>query len=89
MTYTFEDLATAVATATSDQNIGPKIFLLHSVDGVTWSRDSLDEIAGQPVTGTGGMRLTDSGVIVAANLAGERNPNGTPRQILLIATFAS
>ncbi len=89
MTYTFEDLATAVATATRDQHVGPTVFLLHSVDGMSWSRESLDEIAGQPVTGTGGIRLTDSGVIVAANLAAERNPNGTPKQILLIATLAS
>ncbi len=87
--YTYEDLATAVATATGAQPSGPKIFLLHSQDGVTWSRESLDDIAGQAVTGTGGIRLTDTQVIVAANLAGERNPNATPRQTLLIATPAA
>lgn len=88
-TYTYDDLSNAVATATGAQPTGPEIFLLHSRDGITWSRDSLDEIAGEAVTGTGGIRLTDTQVIVAANLAGERNPNGTPKQTLLVATPAS
>jgi len=87
--YTYEDLATAVATATGAQPTGAKIFLLHSRDGVTWSRESLDDIAGQAVNGAGGIRLTDTQVIVAANLAGERNPNGTVKQTLLIATPAA
>lgn len=88
-TYPFDDLSEAVATATGAAPTGPQIFLLHSRDGVTWSRDALDEIAGEAITGTGGIRLTDTQVIVAANLAGERNPNGTPKQTLLVATPAS
>jgi hypothetical protein len=87
--YTYDDLSNAVATATGAQPTGPEIFLLHSRDGITWSRDSLDEIAGEAITGTGGIRLTDTQVIVAANLAGERNPNGTPKQTLLVATPSS
>ena len=88
-TYTYDDLSNAVASATGAQPAGPRIFLMHSRDGVTWSRDALDEIAGEAVTGTGGIRLTDTQVIVAANLAGERNPNGTPKQTLLVATPTS
>lgn len=88
-TYTYEDLSNAVATAIGAQPAGPKIFLLHSPDGASWSRDSLDEIAGEAIAGTGGIRLTDSQVIVAANRAGERNSNGTPKQTLLIGTLAS
>ncbi len=87
--YTYDDLSNAVATATGADPTGPKIFLLQSRDGITWSRDALDDIAGQAVSGTGGIRVTDTQVIVAANLAGERNPNGTPKQTLLIATPAS
>ncbi|CAB4547792.1 MAG: hypothetical protein F2534_04295 [Actinobacteria bacterium] len=85
--YTYEDLSNAVADATVNVvPTGPELFLLHSADGITWSRESLDEIAGATVTGTGGIRITDTQVIVAALLAGERNPNGTPKQTLLIAT---
>lgn len=85
--YTYEDLSNAVADATVNvAPTGPELFLLHSADGITWSRESLDEIAGATVTGTGGIRITDTQVIVAALLAGERNPNGTPKQTLLIAT---
>jgi hypothetical protein len=87
--YTYEDLSNAVATATGASPAGPELFLLHSRDGITWSRDSLDDIAGQAITGTGGIRVTDTKVIVAALLAGERNPNGTPKQTLLVATPAS
>ncbi|MCX6521273.1 MAG: hypothetical protein NTZ21_11465 [Actinobacteria bacterium] len=87
--YTYDDLSNAVATATGAQPAGPQIFLLHSRDGITWSRDALDDIAGETITGTGGIRVTDTQVIVAALLAGERNPNGTPKQTLLIATPTS
>ena len=56
---------------------------MHSTDGVAWSRESLSDLVGSADRGTGGMRLTDTQIIVAANLAGQQNADGTPKQILL------
>ena len=64
----------------------PTALVLHSTDGVAWSRESLDDLVGAPVGGTGGIRVTDTQVIVAANLAGQKNADGTPKQILLLGT---
>jgi hypothetical protein len=88
-TYGYDDLNRAVEPTYASQVVFPKLVLLHSTDGVAWSRESLDEIAGAPLTGTGGIRVTDTQVIVAANLAGDRNPNGTAKQTLLVGTFAA
>ena len=64
----------------------PAFFVLHSADGVNWSRDRLDDLAGAPVAGLGGLRVTDGKVIVAAHLADELNEFGKLKQVLLVGT---
>jgi hypothetical protein len=67
----------------------PQAYVLHSTDGLSWSRERLSDLVGAEVGGTGGVRVTDTQVIVAANLAGQLNPNGTARQTLLVGTPVS
>lgn len=84
--FTQEDL--------SDLTYGPGIpqipvetLVLHSSDGVHWSRESLSDIAGREVVSTAGIRVSGSQIVIAAN-TGERNPDASPRQVLLIGTPA-
>ena len=83
-TFTTEDY---VEAASSTGFVAATAYVLHSTDGVNWSRESLSDLAGATVTGTGGVRLTDTQIIVAANLD-TTNPNGTAKQTLLIGTPA-
>ena len=64
----------------------PTSLVLHSADGVAWSRESLSDLVGQPVSGTGGIRVTDTQIIVAANLTEPKNADGTSKQVLLLGT---
>jgi hypothetical protein len=84
-TYSYEDL-NAELTAAGAYEGRMQLLVLQSSDGRSWSRESLDELVGQTVSGSGGIRLTDSQVIVPANLADERNPDGTATQVLLVGT---
>jgi hypothetical protein len=88
VTYSYEDMNEALTAAGAYEG-RMQLLVLHSGDGRSWSRESLDELVGQPVSGSGGIRLTDSQVIVAANLADERNPDGTATQVLLVGTLSS
>ena len=88
-TYSFDDINQAVTDAgVYDGAPWTQLLVLHSTDGLSWSRESLDELAGAKVTSSGGIRVTGSRVIVAANLADDRNPDGTPKQVLLVGTIA-
>jgi|CXWL01.1.fsa_nt_gi hypothetical protein len=64
----------------------PTAYVLHSTDGLNWSREKVDDIVGETISGAGSFRQTATQVIVAANLAGQTNDNGTPKQVLLIGT---
>ena len=83
-TFTFQDFNDGVGPINT--NTTPTTFVMHSIDGVNWSREALSDLAGVPIFGTGGVRLTDTQIIVAANVAGAQNPDGTPTQTLLIGT---
>ncbi|MCU1361382.1 MAG: hypothetical protein JWN99_2671, partial [Ilumatobacteraceae bacterium] len=86
-TFTQQDLTSSYP---SNANYTlPDMFVLHSTDGVNWSRESLTDLAGQQLFGTGGVRLTDTQSIVAANVANHQNAYGTPLQTLLIGTLKS
>jgi hypothetical protein len=84
-TFTPDELATSLFGQVA-YGTPPKVFVLHSTDGVNWSRELLDELVGAPVSSTGGIRLTESQVIVAANLTDQLNANGSAKQVLLIGT---
>jgi hypothetical protein len=58
--------------------------LLHSTDGVSWSRDSLDEAAGEPVIPSGGLRVVGSQLVFATLRPSDGN--SVPQQVLLVAT---
>lgn len=58
--------------------------LLHSTDGITWSRDSLDDAAGEPVTLGTGVRAVGSQLVVATTRPG--TGGAVPQQLLLVAT---
>jgi hypothetical protein len=82
-TFDYDDLSQA---AEESGVVVQRSFVIHSTDGVSWSREALTDLAGEPVSGTGGVRLTDTQVIVAVNVTGQQNPDGTPKQVLLVAT---
>jgi hypothetical protein len=83
-TFTQEELGVAYNAA--NQPYTAPLYVLHSVDGVNWSREKLADIAGVPIGGSGGVRLTSSQVIVAANRSDQLNAAGAPKQLLLIGT---
>jgi hypothetical protein len=82
VTFTQQDLAALYPNVPYT----PQMYVLHSVDGVNWSREKLADIAGVPIGGSGGVRLTNSQVIVAANRSDQLNAAGVPQQLLLIGT---
>jgi hypothetical protein len=71
----FEPILRNVSSSTS--------LLLHSTDGVSWSRDSLDEAAGEPVNASGGLRVVGSQLVVATLRPSD---GSTLPQQLLVAT---
>lgn len=85
-TFTQDDLSTLMY-GPNVPIVAPITLVLHSADGVRWSRESLSDIAGEPIASTGGIRINGSQVVVAANTEA-RNPDGTPHQVLLIGTPA-
>lgn len=88
--YSFDDINQAVTDAGAyDGSPWTELLVLHSSDGLSWSRESLDELVGAKVTSSGGIRVSGNQVIVAANLADDRNPDGTPKQVLMIGTLSS
>jgi hypothetical protein len=86
-TFTNEEFSNTASALVDDQT-APATFVLHSTDGVNWSREPLTDLAGAAIFGSGGVRLTDTQIIVAANLEGQKNTDGTPKQTLLIGTPA-
>ncbi|MBI5089380.1 MAG: hypothetical protein HZB15_11125 [Actinobacteria bacterium] len=82
-TFVYDDISQAIDGSAVETQ---RPFVIHSDDGVNWSREALTDLAGEPVQSTSGIRLTDTQIIVAANLEGQANPNGTPKQVLLIGT---
>ncbi|MEX1107029.1 MAG: hypothetical protein WEB78_12590, partial [Ilumatobacteraceae bacterium] len=59
--------------------------LLHSTDGINWSRDSLDDAAGEPVTMGTGVRVVGSQLVVATTLPSDGSTE-PQQQLLLVAT---
>lgn len=88
-TYSADELQRAVSDSGAYDEYRSQLLVLHSSDGVSWSRESLDEVVGAKVAGSGGIRLAGNQVIVAANLVDDPNPDGTPKQVLMIGTPSS
>lgn len=84
VTFTWEQLSAELLDPFYRTTRPMVSLLLHSADGVTWSRDSLDDAAGEPVTLGSGVRTVGSQLVVATT----RPNDGTtvPQQLLLVAT---
>lgn len=85
-TYSYTDIEQLITEVGGYDPSNSTLLFLHSPDGITWSRESLDDLAGAPVSSSGGIRVADGQVLVAVNLRDDRNPNGTAKQAVLVAT---
>jgi hypothetical protein len=85
-TFSYDDVSRAIEAIGAYGPGNSQLLFLHSADGVSWSRESLDEIAGAPVSSSGGFRVADDRLMLAVNLRDEQNSDGTPKQVVLIAT---
>jgi hypothetical protein len=84
-TFTWDDLG-GLMNEVFEQAEPPQAIVLHSTDGVRWSRESLDDLAGEAVT-TSGSRAVGSQVIVAVSRSSTIDGgDSVPEQLLLIGT---
>lgn len=70
-------------------DVNPPVRLLVSRDGVTWSDQSVEELAGQPVAGVTRVSIEGQRAIVTANLPRPGGPSSKPspsKQIALVGT---
>ena len=70
-----------------------KMVILHSVDGVNWSRDNVEPIVGFNSYGGGRVQVTDTNVLVSVVKPIPLNPDGTstdptalPKTVVLVGT---
>jgi hypothetical protein len=63
----------------SGQNSSPfKTVILHTTDGVNWSRDDIAPLAGFDTTGGARLQITESNVLVSVSETTMFKPDGTP-----------
>ncbi|MEY4229609.1 MAG: hypothetical protein RLZZ362_458, partial [Actinomycetota bacterium] len=88
VSFSWEELSTKLLEPIYRNARSATSLLLHSTDGVSWSRDSLDEAAGEPVNASGGLRVVGSQLVVATIRPSIRPSDGStvPQQVLLVAT---
>ncbi len=65
-----------------------RLVLLHSADGVQWTRDDIDEIAGFTAVFSS-LLATPSGVLLTVTDPATRNADGSPRTVVLVGTPGS
>jgi hypothetical protein len=90
-----------VRVAFSDQDMqelykntyDPKLVILHSTDGVNWSREDIEPLTGFNSYGGGRIQVTDSNVLVSVVKSIPFNADGTssdptaiPRTVVLVGT---
>jgi hypothetical protein len=73
-----------------------KLVILHSTDGVDWSRDDVEPLTGFDSFGGGRIQVTDSNVLVSVVKPIPFNPDGTstdpgaiPKTVVLVGTAKS
>ena len=88
VSFSWEELSTKLLEPVYRDARPATSLLLHSTDGASWSRDSLDEAAGEPVNTSGGLRVVGSQLVVATTRPSIRPSDGStvPQQVLLVAT---
>jgi hypothetical protein len=66
----------------------PKSVLLHSADGLNWSRDDMKPLIGFDSFGATRVQVTDSNVLVSV-VDGNHGVDGLPRTVMLVGTAKS
>lgn len=66
--------------------LGTKLVVLHSTDGVSWSREDIDSIVGSEIDMMGLIRTGSSEITLSVTDSINRNPDGTPRTLVLVGT---
>jgi hypothetical protein len=90
VTFSWDELNVVYTQALEQSGIDPTVgvmpdgVVMHSVDGVSWSIERGDELAGSDVGFSGWLRGTGSQVIVA--MIRPTTPGGVPQQVLLVGT---
>jgi hypothetical protein len=91
VTFSWDELNVVYTQALEQSGIDPTVgvmpegVVMHSVDGVSWSIERGDDLAGSDVGFSGWLRGTGSQVIVAMIRPATR-PGGVPQQVLLVGT---
>jgi hypothetical protein len=65
---------------------GPKTVVLHSTDGMNWSRDDVKPLVGFDTFGATRVQVTDSNVLVSMVDSNSRDAEGTPKTVVLVGT---
>jgi hypothetical protein len=63
-----------------------KTVLLHSTDGINWSRDDVKTVAGFDGYGTSRVQVTDSNVLVTMVDPNTHDAQGIPKTVVLVGT---
>jgi hypothetical protein len=86
VTFTSADLQSLY----DQQGVYPsKSVVLHSTDGLAWSRDDVGPIVGFDVFGTTRVQVTDSNVLVSLVDPNSRDAAGLPKTVVLVGTAKS
>jgi hypothetical protein len=67
----------------------PKTLLLHSTDGINWSRDEVKPLVGFDSFGATRVQVTDSNVLVSMVDANSRDAAGLAKTVVLVGTAKS
>jgi hypothetical protein len=67
----------------------PKTVVLHSTDGMNWSRDDVAPLVGFDSFGAGRVQVTDSNVLISIVDINQRDAAGIPQTVVLVGTSKS
>jgi hypothetical protein len=67
----------------------PKSVVLHSTDGINWSRDDVSPIVGFDSFGATRVQVTDSSVLISMVDPNSRDAEGTAKTVVLVGTAKS
>ena len=87
--FTSDEINAMMAPAyAASETVVPELYVLHSTDGVNWSRQRLADIAGEPNIGEAMAYQSGSQVIVSATVESTdpTAPVGTSDQVILVGT---
>lgn len=87
--FTSDEINAMMAPAyAASETVVPELYVLHSTDGVSWSRQRVADIAGEPNLASATARQSGSQVIVSATVESTdpAAPVGTYDQVILVGT---